>query len=199
VTDRPTSTDHTDHFDVDDVDAGGSSLSLPGDEFVQLFTRNQRRLYLFILGQCPSPADAEEILQETNIVIWKKFHQFEPGTNFTAWACRIARFEVLKFRERHRRDRLQFSDEFVRQVAEASAESSPMLEARRQALAKCLEKLRPQDRELIRKRYATGQSGQSVAEALQRPVNSIYQSLGRIRRVLLECVNRQLSAEVSSS
>jgi RNA polymerase sigma-70 factor (ECF subfamily) len=87
----------------------------------------------------------------------------------------------------------------VRQVAEASAEASPVLEARRQALAKCLEKLRPQDRELIRKRYAPGESGQSVAESLERPVNSIYQSRGRSRRALLVCVNRQLSAEVSSS
>jgi RNA polymerase sigma-70 factor (ECF subfamily) len=62
----------------------------------------------------------------------------------------------------------------------------------------CLKKLKAPDRELVRRRYAPGSSGKSVAEVLDRPANSVYQSLGRIRRTLLECVNRQLSTESQS-
>ncbi|WP_166828696.1 sigma-70 family RNA polymerase sigma factor [Thalassoroseus pseudoceratinae] len=173
---------------------GPSEPPVP-EEFVQLFTRNQRRLYLFILAQCPNPVEAEEILQETNVVIWRKFRQFEMGSSFLAWAGRIAHYEVLKFRERRHRDRHRFSDEFVKHVAEEALEESDQLEARRMALLNCLQKLRASDRELIRHRYATGHSGQDVADQLDRPVNSIYQSLSRIRRTLMECINRQLSTE----
>lgn len=164
-------------------------------EFVQLFTRYQRRLYLYILAQVPSPLDAEEILQETNIVIWRKCDQFRPGSNFLAWACQIANYEVLKHREKRRRDRHYFSDAFVAQVADEALAGAEELERRRQALIDCLRKLRPKDRDLIQRRYAPGETGKSVAKFLGRPVNSVYQSLGRIRRALLECIQRRLAVE----
>lgn len=172
-----------------------SAAHTPDAEFVQLFTRHQRRIYLYILAQVPRPVDAEEILQETNIIIWRKCAQFELGTNFLAWACRIAKFEVLKYREKHRRDRIYFSDSFVEQIADEAETASDELERRRKALSHCLGKLRDKDRELIQRRYAPGENGKSIADKMQRPVNSVYQSLGRIRRTLLECIHRRLTVE----
>lgn len=166
--------------------------SPPADEFVQLFTQHQRRLYLFTLSQIPNPTEAEEVLQNTNLVIWSKYQQFRLGTNFFAWACQIARYEVLKYRERHYREKVSFSDDFVQWVADEAEPQSESLEIQRNALNKCLNKLRPRDRELIQMRYSPGESGKSVAEFLGRPSNSVYQSLSRIRRVLTECVNRRL-------
>lgn len=177
-----------------DQDSANEETS-PGGDFVQLFTKNQRRLYLYILAQVPSPVEAEEILQEANIVVWRKFDRFELGTNFFAWSCRIANYEVLKFRDRRRRDRLRFSNEFIELVAKEIQDSPPDLLGRRSALQGCLAKLRPKDRELIRQRYGSGESGESLAAFLDRPVNSIYQSLGRIRKSLLECMKRRMAAE----
>ncbi len=179
-------------------DSGVLVTGRPSDEFVQLFTRTQRRLYLFILAQAPSTQDAEEILQETNLVIWNKYDQFELGTNFFAWSARIATYEVLKHRQRFRRERLRFSDEFMQTVAAEAAERGDELEQRRVALENCIKKLRPADRDLIRQRYEPGSNGKDLAETLGRPANSVYQSLGRIRRSLLECINRRLAAEVAS-
>jgi RNA polymerase sigma-70 factor (ECF subfamily) len=167
------------------------------EEFVQEFTRHQRRLFLYILTQVPNPIDAEDILQETNVIIWRKFDQFRAGTNFFAWVCQIANYEVLKFRERRRRDRLLFSDEFIASVAEETLANTDALETRRRALSHCLGKLREQDRALIQARYAPGHSGKSVAKHLGRPANSVYQSLGRIRRSLLECISRRVAAETN--
>jgi DNA-directed RNA polymerase specialized sigma24 family protein len=62
----------------------------PSPEFVQLFTHYQRRLFLYILSQLPNPIEAEEVQQETNVVIWSKFAQFREGTNFLAWVSQIA-------------------------------------------------------------------------------------------------------------
>lgn len=165
----------------------------PSDEFVQLFTRTQRRIYLFILAQIPNPTEAEELLQNTNLVIWSKYHQFRLGTNFFAWACQISRFEVLKYRERKAHEKLRFNDDFVQWVADEAEENADLLEMRRQVLGNCLGKLKSRDRELIQMRYAPGESGKSVAEYLGRPSNSVYQSLSRIRQMLGECVDRQLA------
>lgn len=180
-----------------DGSESGTSLAAPREEFIKLFTRYQRRVFLFILSQVPNPVDAEEIHQETNVIIWRKFDRFELGTNFLAWSCQIANYEVLKYRQRQRRDRHLFSDEFVRQVASDAVEQADELEQRRQHLAVCLSKLRSNDLELIQQRYASGESGKSVAELIGRPINSVYQSLSRIRRTLLECVNRKIRAQAT--
>lgn len=172
--------------------------AVPDAEFVQLFTRHQRRLYLYILSQVPNPVAAEEILQDANVVIWSKFRQFQAGTNFLAWCTQIANYEILKHRARQKREKLQFSDEFLQHIAQESLARSDELERRREALIECLQKLKPRDRELIQRRYAPGESGKHLAETLGRPSNSVYQSLGRIRRTLWECIQRRLAVESSS-
>lgn len=166
----------------------------PSEEFVQLFTRNQRRLYLFILAQVSNSQDADEVLQETNLIIWSKYHKFDITTNFFAWSAQIATYEVLKFRQRRHREKLRFTDEFVDAVSREVLERSDELEQRRSALELCLQKLRPDDRKLIHRRYQPGERGKFVAEDLGRPANSVYQSLGRIRRTLLECIQRRLAS-----
>lgn len=152
-------------------------------------------MYLFILGLTGSPQDAEEILASTNLVIWSKADQFQDGTSFFAWVCQIARYEVLQHRQRFRRDKLKFSDEFVDTVAEESISQLDDSDLRRQALEQCLQKLPSRDRELIRERYRPGTTGKEVASSLGRPQNAVYQSLGRIRRVLLDCIQRRLAEE----
>lgn len=162
-------------------------------DFIKEFTKVQRRLYLFVLSQVPSPVDAEEILQEANVVLWKKHSTYESNTNFFAWAAQIARFEILKHRRRHARSKLTFSDEFLEAVAADVEERSEVLEARRYALKQCLEKLKPNDRELIELRYRSSDDGKEIAEKLGRPANSVYQSIGRIRKVLMECIERTVA------
>lgn len=175
-----------------DVDRSSAS---PNEEFITLFTQAQRQLYLFILSQVGKVQAAEEILQETNLVIWSKSHQFEVGTNFLAWARQISVYEVLKWRQKHSRDKLTFSGEFMETVAANYSKTPEEVERRQLALEQCLEKLNDKDRELIEKRYEPGMNGKNVAAALGRPPNSVYQSLGRIRKLLLECVERQLAIE----
>ena len=177
----------------------GSLEQVPNAEFVQLFTKSQRRLFLFILAQVSNLTDSEEILQDTNVIIWSKFHQFQLGTSFFAWVGKIATYEILKYREKRRAGRLQFSDEFISRVAAEAIEISDELEQRREALSDCLGRLKADDRELIQARYAPGENGLKVAEHLGRPANSVYQSVGRIRKVLFDCVTRRLTASARAT
>ena len=175
---------------------GPAASQSPSAEFIQLFTRTQRPMFLYILSLVPRPVDAEEILQEANLIVWTKSQQFQPGTNFRAWACQIAYYEVLKYRERKQRDKLHFNPELLEMIAAESIQQAELLDRRRQALAECLQKLKETDRTLIQTRYSPDGEGPGIADQLGRPINSIYQSLSRIRKSLLECINRRLAAEV---
>lgn len=176
------------------LDESKQAVHLPSEEFIQLFTRAQRPIYLFILSQTADVQAAEEILQETNLVIWAKCRQFQDDTNFAAWTRQIATYEILKWRQRQRRDKLSFSDDFLKAVAEEVETRSPLQDQRRNALEECMQKLQEHDRILIERRYQPGVTGKELARDLGRPANSVYQSLSRIRRVLLECIERQLTA-----
>jgi RNA polymerase sigma-70 factor (ECF subfamily) len=165
------------------------------ERFVRLLGRYQQRVYSFILTLVPHWADADEVLQETNIVLWRKFSEFKPDTDFVRWANQVAYFEVLKFRRRQQKDHLFFSDAFVEEVAAEVMEMSETLQLQRDRLAGCLQKLSDRDRTLIHLRYDEGSSVKRVAEQLGRSADSVYKSLGRVRRMLIDCIHREKMAE----
>jgi len=165
------------------------------ERFAQLLATCQRRVFLYALGLVHNAADAEEILQETNLVLWRKFDQYQPGTDFAGWACRVAYYEVLKFREKRARDERIFSSDFIEALATESERSSDLLDARREALVRCLGKLSQNDRQLVTRRYQERATTRSVAEALGRSVQGTRKALHRIRMALLACIQRTLAAE----
>lgn len=165
------------------------------DRFVQLFSEHQLRLYRYIVTLISNHVDAEEVFQNANLVMWKKFDDFQLDTNFYAWACRIAYLEVLKYRQQHRRAVPSLSDELLEQLAAEAVEKSDLLERRHRALADCLEKLPPGDVELIQARYSRGISLKDIAHSLGRTADSVRHSACRIRRALKRCIDRTLAAE----
>jgi RNA polymerase sigma-70 factor, ECF subfamily len=165
------------------------------ERFAQLLATCQRRVFLYLLTLLQNAADAEEVLQETNVVLWRKFDQYEPGTSFARWACRIAYYEAMKLREKSlHRERL-FSNEFVETLAHEAEDSLERLEPRHQALEGCLGKLSEKDRQMVLCRYQDQGTTQSVAEAFGRSVQGTRRALHRIRMALLACVERTLAAE----
>ncbi len=168
--------------------------ALTDEEFIRLFTTTQRPLFLHILPLVGNGTDADEVLQETNLIMWSKRRQFQPGTSFLAWGRAIARLEVFRFR-RTRGTKLRFLDgQLLDVVASHSEETDDEVEIRKEALARCIRKLSAKDRNLLRLRYTPGSSGDEIAKQLGRPANSVYQSLGRIRRALADCIQRRLAS-----
>ena len=165
------------------------------DRCLELLAAHQQRLYLFVAALVPSPADAEEVLQETNIVIWKKFEQFDlesPGSDFLSWAYRIASLEVRDHLRRRSRSVPSFSPAVLEQLAVTSQQEQGSLEERREALTTCLEQLPPRDRELLDACYAPGAQVNQIAEQHDRTPTSVYRSLRRIRGWLANCIERKL-------
>ncbi len=46
----------------------------------------------------------DDVLQNTNVVLWTKRNEFKHGTNFLAWAFNIARYQVKHQHGRNKRD-----------------------------------------------------------------------------------------------
>jgi RNA polymerase sigma-70 factor, ECF subfamily len=169
------------------------------DAFVRLLGQHQRRVFLYVLSLVPHWNDAEEVVQEANLVLWREFHQFTLGTNFLAWACKVAFHQVLAWRKRKQRDRLEFSDAFLEAIAEEAAAAADILEERNETLAGCIEKLPASQRELLRLRYSQGFDIEQVAQKAGRTVEAAYRALSRIRQALHDCVTQNLGQNIGQN
>lgn len=158
-------------------------------EFSRLMNEHQGRLKGYILSLVFDPHAAADILQETNLVLCKKAGQFEVGTNFRAWAFRVAYFEVMRHRRKMGRDRLVFDGNLVEMFAEEAEEEDEHYETRRRALAHCLRMLGERQRFLVINRYFKGDSVQQIALELGRDANAVSQALFRARKNLADCVS----------
>lgn len=162
------------------------------EEFAQLLMGVRRRLHAYILTLVPNWVDAEEVEQKTAIVLWQKFDEFEPGSNFAAWACRIAKLQVSNFRRTQGRSRVCFNDELVGALAQLQDEGTTAFEERRQALGRCIEQLSAAESELIDCCYGTQLATiKEVAKRRGQSTNAVYKALARIRRRLFVCIERQ--------
>ncbi len=171
--------------------------SVQHEQFVERFVRSQDRIYAYVGMLLPNRTDAEEVFQQTSLVLWKKWQQFDASRDFVTWACGIAHNEVRNFLRKHHKDsgRVCLSEEVLATVAQARLELHDVLDARRQALRHCLDRLEPDNRDLLERCYAGKDSIKTIAQGRGQPPNAVYMVLKRLRRALFDCINRTLAAE----
>lgn len=166
------------------------------EEFVRLFGLNQGRLFAYIVTLLPRWADAEDILQRTSIVLWRKFDQFDPSTNFVRWAYAVAYLEALKYLKQEGRRQQVFREAVLEKLAHDRVTHSDLLENRHYAFDDCVAQLSPSDREIIEHYYYQGKkTAAEVALELNRPTNTILKALVRIRGSLHRCIDEAVSSE----
>ncbi|HVR83997.1 MAG TPA: sigma-70 family RNA polymerase sigma factor [Planctomycetota bacterium] len=166
-----------------------------GGQFVRLFLQNQKRIHGLILALVPKGTDADDILQEASAVMWQKFAEFELGTNFAAWALRIARYQVMAYYTAQKRQRARLSDETLDAVVEKMAARPDREEARAVALDSCLAGLDRTDRDLLDQRYRSGATVEELARQSGKTVFAVYKALNRAHDRLLGCMRGRLSTE----
>jgi RNA polymerase sigma-70 factor len=169
-----------------------------GGDFVRLFAEHHSRILAYIYSLIPNFQDAEDICQKTSLVLWNKFHQVEPDGDFLVWACRVAYLEVRNFRRTAARDRLYFSEELMAVLADDRASELPQAGRRLLALQECMKQLSLGEQELLQHAYSQEQSIQTLAERLGRAVQTVYNRLFRIRRLLFNCVEKRPVTEEAS-
>jgi RNA polymerase sigma-70 factor (ECF subfamily) len=169
--------------------------TIDSGRFVQLFAQHQRSIHAYIYGLVPSRVDADDVMQETSLVLWKKWGEFDPTRDFVRWACGIAFHEVLKLRRKTATSRCYFNEELLQQLSAEVVRQTDELQGRYLALMGCLGKLGSRDRELIERRYQVKTTARKVADELDRPPSTVYKALARIRSLLFDCVERTLAQE----
>jgi RNA polymerase sigma-70 factor (ECF subfamily) len=164
------------------------------ERFLALLLANQKRIYAFIAMLLPRAADVDDIMQETLITMWRKFEDFESGSNFAAWSIRIARYKIMELRRKRAKTYIQFSDKAFNEALSRTEKIIHGIDDRIQALQNCITKLGKRDRDLIRMRYEQDTTTQSFAERIGEPADRIYKIMARIHNWLGECVRRTLAA-----
>lgn len=167
----------------------------PYRRFLRLFTANESAIRAFVRRLVPSRSDADDILQDTSIVLWEKFSEFREDGDFLKWAFGVAKFEVLAWRRDKARDRLVLDESVVEQLATEAPRDEDLLSRQREALEACLARVKPKDRSLLVKAYQSGSRVKEVARKSGRSETGFYQWLHRMRGSLLECVRRNLKSE----
>src|SRR5262245_66340297 len=150
-------------------------------DFTRYLATSQARLYGYIHSLIPDIHDADDLYQQTALVLWNKFGEFDQARDFFAWACGVARGEVANFARRRVRQRLYLCADVNLLLVEAHAELTDReQDDRRAALSRCIEKLPAADRELLAECYRGEEDGAGVhaaADRRSRSPPSVYSSL----------------------
>ena len=160
-------------------------------EFSQKLVGVQKNLYAFILSLLPNRSDAEDVLQETNLILCQKSKEYDPEGNFRSWAFNIARFQVLGHLTKKKRSKIYFSNELVETLASEEFDASTHQLTQR-ALQICYELLPDHMREISRLRFKEDLSMKEISKRIQRPIGAISGTLFRIRQNLVQCVRIRL-------
>ncbi len=169
------------------------------ERFVRHLTGCQPMLYAYILSLLPNRDDAGDVLQDVNLVMWRRSSEFVEGTNFLAWAYKIARFKILAHHRDRRRDRHVFFDEVLFQkLADEAEHRHRDPEGAIALLDDCVEELPPPQRKLVQERYALGGSVQEIARKLGQSAAVLSVTLSRIRHTLLTCIQRKMTGRTPS-
>ncbi|MCM8526131.1 MAG: sigma-70 family RNA polymerase sigma factor [Lentisphaeraceae bacterium] len=162
----------------------------PTEEYLKLLAEHEYAIKVYIITMIPRLSDADDLMQDVRLTMWKKFNTFELGTNFKAWALQIAYYRIMDFRKRKGREnkKLMFTDEFYDAVEEAGKKLNSEDNTKRQSLQNCVGNLQEQHRQIISMRYKERLSIESIAERMGRTVTATYRVISRIRASLKKCI-----------
>jgi len=162
---------------------------------MEIFSKNELRVKTYILALLPHWADADDVFADTNIRLWEQFDEYDPEKDFGAWACTIARYQVLSRRNQLRRERKILGDPFIDAVSETFSGAFEQSDRQLDALRLCLKKLTVQHRRFIREAYDGARSIAEIAESLGLTPSAFSMKLSRIRRKLHDCIQSRVRVE----
>jgi len=162
-------------------------------EFLDLYQEDRKRLYAYIFAIVADPNAADDIFQESSMVLWREFHKFQSGTNFSKWANAIAYNRILEHWARNTKQRKYFDDSQVEKLELLSEQITGMqdvLNSRWDTLQTCVKKLREVDQTLFNNFYTNQMTAQQLADKVGRSIFAIRKSIHKIRKKLFECVDK---------
>lgn len=158
----------------------------------QMFVRHQQALLGYVLSMEPNFADAQDIVQEVFLTVSRKAVTWTRDTDFMAWGCTVARYEVLMFQRARARRVARLDEDVMELLHGADAPDEAVFRRRVSVLQECLGKLAPRARELIVRRYHQAQMPEQIAPQVGWSVNAVRVALTRARQTLRDCFDKNL-------
>jgi RNA polymerase sigma-70 factor (ECF subfamily) len=151
--------------------------------FADAMTDAQQPLYVFICSLLGGAAEADDVLQEVNLVLWRKMREYHAGS-FLAWAYRIARFQVMAHLKKRARDRRVLHDDVLDRIAARAERRGVGSEDLMEMLGHGLERLSARQREYLELRYRHGLTIAEIADRLSTTQETVLVMLCRARSAL---------------
>ena len=165
------------------------------EKFAILLTRHEPDLRRYVYSLLGNRAEADDVMQETSLALWRKFGEYDAEQPFIRWAMRFAYWEVKRHRKSETRRKQRFSDETLQLLAEEYAEDQSLLSAQRRILGGCMKKLPEDDRSLLELRYSARMTVPQICDQTEHEAKRLYRTFDRIRDSLMACVTKQMAQE----
>lgn len=173
-----------------------AKLSLSDSAFLGiLLGRYESRLLAYIrrLG-VRKPEDAEDVLQEAFIKIYRNLADFDSAMKFSSWAYRIARNEsVSRFRRERARPARLFSDvglDTIEQVADnLNLEKEVDARLRGEKVRAALRSLPMKYQEALELYCVEQKSYEEISDILRKPVGTVGTLIKRAKKLLRAGLN----------
>jgi RNA polymerase sigma-70 factor (ECF subfamily) len=138
----------------------------------QLFVRHQQAVLAYVLSLEPNLADAQDIVQEVSLTISRKAGTWTRDTDFLAWVCTVARYDVLHFQRTRARRVARLDEDVFELLHDGGSIDESVFQQHVTSLQRCLEWLAPRSRELVWMRYQGARMSETSAWSV-RPFQKI--------------------------
>jgi RNA polymerase sigma-70 factor (ECF subfamily) len=150
------------------------------EEFERIMLPHARSLLRFALRLTNDRFSAEDLVQETLLLAWRGFPQFQPGTNARAWLFRIL---LNLFHGQHRKAKLSSAEASARPEAQAPAPGIDGI-----AVFQALNRLGVEQRTALLLAAVEGFTCREIADILAVPVGTVMSRLSRAREAMREAL-----------
>lgn len=164
--------------------------------FLDQVERNQARLRAYVRALGVRAEWVDDLAQEALLIALRRLDEFDRTGDFGCWVRQIARRLIANERRKAMRRDVLLSDHATDLLLEMHAESTNpgALHEREEEIAllrECVSSLPKRSRELLQQRYFEDLSPGTIGSRMGLPSNQIRQTLLRLRRALLSCMERR--------
>ncbi|ARN55824.1 RNA polymerase sigma factor [Sedimentisphaera salicampi] len=166
--------------------------------FVRMFQKVDKIIYRYIAFHVSDKNDAEDIMQEVCLVMWKKYKPFTDSEQFKAWGLTIARLQILRYYNLQKRHcKVNSHDP---ELLEAFRSRSGRFSQRQKSeieemLDKQLQLLTKEEKAFLSERYEDRLTLKSLAEIHSTSIRCVHYKLQKIHRKLRRKLNIELRRE----
>ncbi len=165
------------------------------EQLTRLWLEVEPSVQAYVFSVVTGFQDAEDVLQQVALTVARRFEEYDSNRPFVAWALWLAKSRIADFHRKRGRERLVFSESLMDQLAAALVQRQPERSARQVAMEQCVEKLPEKSRQLLELRYEEDASMDRVAEVFASTEGAVRVMLFRIRNLLAECIQAEITKE----